>query len=270
MKLNVRYLVFAVLFFILPGKSYCQKILDPEYYPPNVRFDNFLVKKGEASQESTCILIDNKGFLWSGTETGLYRFDGIRYNEYGVSRGNNNGFTGLMVLDIFEDSEGSIWIGTSAAINKLDQKTGEFTSYIPDSTRKDGISNFIRSINEDRDGMLWILTRRDIFSFDRKKEKLTRYNTDSLSWFPENSLIMHDEQFFAEDSSGNKWFVTYKGLYLINNKKNEFRMVLPDSVSSGLKDITKVKCVTSDVSGTIWIGTERGGLLRWNDLQSMF
>jgi len=268
MKKGVRYLVFISLLAILQDKGFCQKILDPEYRPPNVRFDNFLVKGGEASQESTCIFIDSRGFIWTGTETGLYRFDGIKYVGYGVNRGNHNGFTGFTVLDIFEDTEGTIWIGTSEALNKLDQKTGEFTPYIPDSTRKDGITNFVRSIKEDRDGLLWILTRRDIFSFDRKEGKFTGYAVDSLSWYPENSFMSHDEQSFAEDSSGNKWIVTWKGLYLINNLKGTIRMVLPDADSEGLKDITKVRCVTSDANGNIWIGTEGGGLLQWNDLLS--
>ena len=266
MKADVRYLVFAALFIFMPVENYCQKILDYEFRPPNIRFDNFQIKGGEANQKSISILIDSRGFLWSGTETGLYRFDGIRYVEYGESRGNNEGFTGFRVLNIFEDSEGTIWVGTSEALNKLDQKTGTFTSYIPDSTRKDGISNYIRSIREDRGGLLWILTRKDIFSFSRKDEKFTRFAVDSLSWCPQNINLQHEDQCFTEDGFGNKWFVTYRGLYVFNNKDKTFRMVLPDQNNAELKEINKVNCITVDRDQIVWIGTEGGGLLRWNDI----
>jgi signal transduction histidine kinase/ligand-binding sensor domain-containing protein/AraC-like DNA-binding protein len=266
MKVDIRYLIFASLLIFIPSEIYCQKFLYPEYYPPNTRWDNFLVKNGEASQASLCILIDKKGFLWTGTESGLYRFDGTRYIEYGVSKGTYKGFTGFTVTNIFEDSEGTIWIGTSEALNKLDQKKGTFLHYFPDSVSKSGISNHIRAIREDRNGLLWILTKKDIYSFDRKMEKFTHYPVDSLSWYPSNKTYIPEEQCFSEDSHGNKWFVTFRGLYLFNNHDKSFRMVLPDLDNNLPGGINKVKCVCTDKNGTVWIGTDGAGLIRWNDI----
>jgi hypothetical protein len=71
MKADIRILTFASILLLIPVDICSQKILDPDYEPPNVRWDNFLVKGGQASQTSTCIFIDSKGFIWSGTETGL-------------------------------------------------------------------------------------------------------------------------------------------------------------------------------------------------------
>ena len=266
MKKNVSYLVFAALFIILPLEIYCQKVLDPEYYPPDVRWDNFLLKGGEASQETISILIDSKGFLWSGNETGLYRFDGTRYVEYGVSNGTDKGFKGFKVTSIVEDSEGTIWVGTSEALNRLDQKSGTFFHYIPDSTGQNGINNFIKAIRVDRDGLLWILTKKDIYSFDRKHERFTRFVTDSLSWFPENEIFIPHDQCYAEDNHGNKWFTTFSGLYLFNYQDKSFRKVLPDPGNSDLQDLRMIKCVVTDKDGDVWIGSDGAGLLRWNDI----
>jgi|WetSurSiteA1Bulk_404760.scaffolds.fasta_scaffold01525_2 signal transduction histidine kinase/DNA-binding response OmpR family regulator/ligand-binding sensor domain-containing protein len=265
MNENVRYLVCAAFFATLQVNIYCQKFLDPEYYPPDIRWDNFLLKGGEASQETISILIDSKGFLWSGNETGLYRFDGTRYIEYGVSNGTRSGFKGFFVSSIFEDSEGTIWIGTSEALNKLDQKAGTFKYYIPDSVVKSEISNYIRAIREDRNGLLWILTKKDIYSFDRKSEEFKLFTTDSLSWFPANITYIPEDQCYTEDNHGNKWFVTFSGLYLFNNQDKSFRMELPDPDNNLPGGIDKVKCVCTDKNGTVWIGTEGAGLLRWND-----
>lgn len=264
MDKTVRYLLILSCFLISQKDVLCQKILDYEYLPPNIRWDNFLVKEGEASQETLSMLFDKKGFLWSGTKTGLYRFDGIRYIEYGVSKEGSKGFKGYDVLDIFEDSQGNIWIGTSEALNKLDQTSGTFTSYIPDSANYDGISNFIRAIKEDRSGLLWILTRKDIFSFDKNQEKFTKYEVDTLSWYQNSTLFFYQNQCFTEDPDRNKWFVTNRGLYLLDNKEQTFRMVLPDHARPDLADFKKVNCVITDSSGSLWIGTEGWGLLKWN------
>jgi signal transduction histidine kinase/AraC-like DNA-binding protein/ligand-binding sensor domain-containing protein len=264
MNRNVRYLPIVSIFLLLQDFAFCQKTLEYEFMPPNIRWDNFLVKEGDASQESISLLIDSKGFVWTGTETGLYRFDGNRYVEYGVRKESREGFKGYGVFDIFEDSGNTIWIGTSEAVNMLDQKSGTFTSFSPDSGNYDGISNFIRAIREDRSGLLWILTRKDIFSFDKYQEKLTRFKVDSLSWYRQDSFFIHEDQCFTEDLYENKWFVTNKGLYLLDNKEGTFRMVLPDHGRPDLADFKKVNCVVADSAGSVWIGTEGCGLMKWN------
>jgi len=267
MKVDIRYLIFTSLCLLLSLNIYCQKVLYPEYYPPDIRWDNFLLKGGEASQKSICLLIDSKGFLWSGNESGLYRFDGTRYVEYGVSN-TDKGFAGYTVTDIIEDSEGTIWISTSEALNRFDQNAGTFQHFFPDSSRKSDAGNFIRMIREDRDGLLWILTEKDIYSFNRKLEKFTQYVTDSLSWYPTMNTFIPEEQCYAEDRDGNKWFVTNRGLYLFNNRDKIFRMVLPDPGNNEPEPVDKIKCINTDTDGNIWIGTDGAGLLRWNNIQN--
>jgi signal transduction histidine kinase/AraC-like DNA-binding protein/ligand-binding sensor domain-containing protein len=263
-KTIISYLVLICLFFPSQKSLYGQKILYPDYNPPNIRWDNFLLKEGEASQFSSSILIDSKGFLWSGTETGLYRFDGSRYVEYGVSRGTDQGFAGFEVNCIFEDSEGTIWIGTSAALNKLDQGTGKFTHYMPEPSGEPDYDNFIRGIQEDRDGLLWIVTKKHIYSFNRKTKKFIQYITDSLSWYPQIYYAPFNDQYFTEDRLGNKWFVTFRGLYKFDQASKTFGMVLPQPDNNMLKGITGIKCVSADKDGTLWLGTAGEGLLRWD------
>jgi signal transduction histidine kinase/CheY-like chemotaxis protein/ligand-binding sensor domain-containing protein len=264
MRVELRYLIFAFLIILSPARIFCQKILVPEINPPDARWDNFLVKGGEAMQISESVFIDSKGFLWTGTDNGLYRFDGTRYQEYNVSNTDSNGLAGYVVTSIFEDSDGMIWVGTSEALNLLDRETGSFIHLYPDSTRKNRICNSIRTIREDSDGLIWILTREDIYSYDRKEKTFHRYKVDSLSWVPEN-IYFPGEQFFTEDKSGNKWFVTFKGLYRYRKKDRTFRMVIPDKGINELKGINSVKCVVTDKTGSVWIGTDNGGLFRWNE-----
>lgn len=51
---------------------------------------------------------DRKGFLWVGTQGGLFRYDGYQFEEYGPK----NGLTSPMIEDILEDRGGRLWVAT--------------------------------------------------------------------------------------------------------------------------------------------------------------
>ena len=51
-----------------------------------------------------CILQDRAGFIWVGTESGLFRYDGSRF----ISYGRTEGLPGLWVKALHEDSEGRL------------------------------------------------------------------------------------------------------------------------------------------------------------------
>jgi signal transduction histidine kinase/DNA-binding response OmpR family regulator/ligand-binding sensor domain-containing protein len=241
-----------------------QKTLIPEMNPPNARFYNFLVKEGEANQASTSILIDHYGFIWTGTETGLYRFDGVRYLEYGVSMTDSSGFYGYGTNYLFEDHEGTIWLGTSGALNRLDQQSGTFRHYFPDLFGRDQSNNTINIIQEDSQGLLWIKTGKDIFSFDKKRETFRQYSIEPDRAGIKSSLEYPDN-FLAEDRKGNRFFTAGGSLYLLGKDSDKLINVLLSEEETSGKKIRSVNSVITGRDGTLWIGTEGGGLYRWHE-----
>ena len=63
------------------------------------------------------VATDQRGWIWAGTGEGLYIFNGVRWVHFAVEDGlvwndiNSSGF--------FNDSDGSIWIGTSGGVTHL-------------------------------------------------------------------------------------------------------------------------------------------------------
>jgi len=137
--------VTGLMYFLSVQTAYNQKVLYPEINPVNARFDNFLIMNGKAAQAATSVFQDKNGFMWFGTENGLYRFDGARYVEYGISD-SESGFAGYQVNTICEDSDGFLWIGTSGALNKLDRKSGKFNHFYNDTSSFSNGDNIIRYI----------------------------------------------------------------------------------------------------------------------------
>jgi signal transduction histidine kinase/CheY-like chemotaxis protein/ligand-binding sensor domain-containing protein len=55
-----------------------------------------------------CLLQDRSGFLWIGTESGLYQYDGSRFWQFGLKEGLPSGFVRALTLD----RDGRLWVGT--------------------------------------------------------------------------------------------------------------------------------------------------------------
>jgi signal transduction histidine kinase/CheY-like chemotaxis protein/ligand-binding sensor domain-containing protein len=55
-----------------------------------------------------CMLQDRSGFLWIGTESGLYQYDGSRFWQFGPKDGLPSGFVRALSLD----RDGRLWVGT--------------------------------------------------------------------------------------------------------------------------------------------------------------
>ena len=112
-----------------------------------VSYDSY---DGLVSAEINAIAQTKDGYIWVGTYSGLYRYDGKSFEKSTVSPHIYN------VMSLFVDSRGRLWIGTN--------DTGLF-AYDPDSkmvaryTVNEGLpSDSIRSICEDDDGRIYVGT----------------------------------------------------------------------------------------------------------------
>src|SRR5215467_13224942 len=63
----------------------------------------------------TCITQDHQGFMWFGTQNGLYRFDGYQTTSFKHDDNNLNSIGTDRVECIFVDKNNIIWIGTYGA-----------------------------------------------------------------------------------------------------------------------------------------------------------
>jgi signal transduction histidine kinase/ligand-binding sensor domain-containing protein/CheY-like chemotaxis protein len=55
---------------------------------------------------------DRQGFIWVGTDNGLYRFDGAQFTEYG----RESGLPGRFILALQMDITGRLWVMTDAGL----------------------------------------------------------------------------------------------------------------------------------------------------------
>jgi signal transduction histidine kinase/ligand-binding sensor domain-containing protein/DNA-binding response OmpR family regulator len=93
-------------------------------------------------------LEDHQGNLWIGTESsGLVRIRGNQISTFRFS----DGLTNDRVLALFEDREGSLWVGTASGLDRFRD------SKVTTLTNKEGLpSNLTKSAVQARDGSVYV------------------------------------------------------------------------------------------------------------------
>ena len=75
-------------------------------------FSFSLISTGMDDLNVNCIVQDRAGYLWIGTENGLYRYDGNQFRRYGVA----DGLHARTIQNLFVASDGTLFIGTTSGL----------------------------------------------------------------------------------------------------------------------------------------------------------
>ncbi|MGH9651945.1 MAG: sensor histidine kinase [Bryobacteraceae bacterium] len=184
-----------------------------------------------------------RGVLWAGTSNGLWRIASGSTRKFTTA----DGLTSNTIFQLYQDREGTLWIGTGAG--GLDRYAkGRFTSF----TQSDGLKGKdVWSILEDREGTLWIGTATGgglnclkAASFQMLTQKDGLASNVALGIFQARDGAF----WFGSDHGLTRWQDGHATVYTTKDG-------LPDSF---------VFTITQDRSGALWIGTRRG-LARFED-----
>lgn len=97
---SVRRLVLQVLLAWLS----CAPLFAQQY-----AFRSYTEDDGLGNLSITALAQDASGFLWVGTENGLYRFDGSRFDRFGLAEGLEQTYVSALHVD----QDGRLWVGTT-------------------------------------------------------------------------------------------------------------------------------------------------------------
>jgi signal transduction histidine kinase/ligand-binding sensor domain-containing protein/CheY-like chemotaxis protein len=109
---------------------------------------------------------DNYGFVWLGTDDGLFRYDGYTLRAYRHDPANPGSLSENSVLVLYKDRSGVMWIGTSyGGLDRFDPAQNSFTHYRHDPANNQSLNDdHIFSIYQDSADSLWVGTNN---GFDR-------------------------------------------------------------------------------------------------------
>ncbi|MEF8844146.1 MAG: two-component regulator propeller domain-containing protein [Bacteroidales bacterium] len=223
-----------------------------EMYAQLIHTDNFNVNEGLSQSSVTCLLKDNRGFLWIGTQDGLNRFDGYGFKKFKNNSSDTNSLSHNRINDIIETKSGELWIATNYGLNRYNSKNGNFEIFLADSGGNSIPENQVFNLYQDDQGFIWIKTMH----------YLTRYHTatgefESFRHFADDSNYYEGDNNFAilRDHTGKLWIGTKDGLNYFNDTLERFTHYQSDT---GTLSNNTIQDIYEDTSGVLWIGTDKG------------
>jgi streptogramin lyase len=205
---------------------------------------------GQLLQHPRHLFLDNKKILWINSAEGIYQMRDGHLRSINSELKLDPGKEDAQVIQ--QDSEGSIWINTTARLIRYHDKK---TESIPFQDRPS--QNVISRIFEDREGSLWVgSSGYGVHRF--RRPRISGYVGESQ--FPlqmVNSVL--------EDSRGNIWLGFDRGGILIWSGDSFRHLGKQDGLSSDT-----IYSICEDQQGAFWIGTDKAGLTRYQNGQFQY
>ena len=190
---------------------------------------------------------DRQGFLWVGTQNGLARWDGLRFQIFNSGAAANT-LPDSQIETLHVDRRGRLWVGTlSAGLARYEPATGTFKRYgASDAGHSYAGVHAIADAGDDR---LWVGAEGGL---------------DELS--PDTGRVRHVQATPALDTilaSGVNVLATGKGELWIGSNQGLVRRddKTGSLVAIRLKDGAQpsVRSLLVDSAGNAWVGTEGAG-----------
>ncbi len=153
-------------------------------------------------------------------------------------------------LHIFQDDSGTLWLGGSYGLDKLDPATGVVSRYRHEANNPNSlIEDNVSAIYADRSGILWLGTGGGLDRFDPKTDTFTHYS--SKNGLPDNNIMG-----VFEDEHHNLWMSSGGGIIKFNPQAETFKLYTRADGLQGDKFYYFAHCKTGN--GEIWFGGFNG------------
>lgn len=134
------------------------------------------------------------GFLWLGSDNGLFRFDGVHFERYMPKSGDK--LPASIVRSLLALQDGSLWIAYAQSGKICALRNGSVKCY----GKTDGVTWNPTAIVQDHEGTIWANTEAGVIRFNG-----TRWEHIGEDWnFPEDVPHMTSRVLFV-DSRGTLW-----------------------------------------------------------------
>jgi ligand-binding sensor domain-containing protein/signal transduction histidine kinase len=194
------------------------------------------ITEGLPDPKVNCLLADDGGTLWAGTDEGLVRWNGNRLTTAGIPESLKR----LQVLALVKDRDANLWVGsdsggllrlTARGVSSLDSDEGRSREAVT-------------ALFEDREGNLWVGSDSGIERI-RDSAFITYSQPEGLPTDGSNPVFV--------DAENRMWFPPVQGgLWWVKDGRH-------GAVSLAGLDRDVVYSIAGG-NGDLWLGRQHGGL----------
>lgn len=223
------------------------------------------------------------GYLWVGTDAGLYRFDGQRFEIY---RSLSGKLSGVRVVGLFGDDDGSLWVGyinggvsrlfRDAATNFVEQQGiphGNVTSFASDLDGNVWMASGF-GLSRYSGGHMHLIGTPEGLTFSASLVQLDSAGTLWATGVGETAYLLHGETHFhviPQHTSDVTSFVEQKDrMGLMMSQAQRMLWVPLPRASTGKRRFNSTTLNTVvDRDGTFWLANYTEALYRATDVRQL-
>lgn len=216
--------------------------------------------------QATALTQDLQGFLWIGTQHGLYRYDGQEIEIFRSNPSDNNSLSADWISSLLVDHRGQLWIGTRyGGLNLFDPATEKFSRIaLP---RGHGVAQQVEisALYQDAWHEVWVGTHgAGLFRWLAERKELEAVQLPGVAREIDGQYI----NALLRDLDGYLWIGTGNApLRSRGQSKGGALRWHPERLDKQLFTIQNsaltaaaVTTIKTDLAGQIWLGSYGGGL----------
>lgn len=217
-------------------------------------FSGYSISAGLSQSVVNCIFQDSRGYIWIGTQNGLNKFNGYKFEVFTYNPGDSNSIPNNWIYGITEDKEANLWIGTKGGLIRYDRKENRFGRIEYSTPYRAQVTDYVYDVKCARNGNILINTPPVLSVCNPETLSFTHY----LSPLDFDGTVKDNNIPLLEDRKGNIWIGSTKGLSVFDMEKKTFRIFSNHpEVSANLSD-NNITALYQDYHGNLWIGTSTG------------
>ncbi len=216
----------------------------------NIKFHQLNEQHGLSNTITNSIVQDTLGFIWVGTEDGLFRYNGSKFqafHEQGLTQTiPNNTVNNLMV-----DSQNRVWILTNSGLGLYDYSNDRIKHFFSNENELLPEEKVFTAITQQSDGTIYLgNSAGDIYTFKNNTFNLLHI-ANELEGIDFNDLNISD--FEMEDDL--LWITTwYDGVFRLNTTT----LQMQQSLNNHDIEVSYIYDIFRDTNGNLWVGTDKG------------
>ena len=180
LKLKSRFLIIPFLLMFFLETSFAQQ---NKFQTSNTKFEHITNSDGLMHNSIRFSFQDSRGYMWFGTNNGLYKYNGYEFKIYNNELGNKYSLIGNRITSISEDSSGKVWIGTNKGLCTYNRDSDSFVRDLYNSEISSYFTfhNFINTIFIDTLDNIWLGTTQGLYNLKKSSKgfKLSVFKTSN-------------------------------------------------------------------------------------------
>ena len=185
--------------------------LNPDIRLADYNHVSWTTKDG-APAEVKALAQTTNGWLWLGTNTGLFRFDGLRFERYELPSADD--FAKRRITELRAHTNGDLWISYSVGGLSVLHSNGKLEDVLPLTA----VEGTIMTLAIDSDNSIWIASVGGLYHYTQGKLDRIGPERGVAAGVTARSVLL--------DQYGQLWALTVQGLYRLERTAGKFEQVL--------------------------------------------